>query len=81
MSSELNIEPFFYNATGPAAVAIAIAVHDHPNAKNLKVHFIEKQPEFGWHKGMLIPGYRVRRTPLASQRERLLPVISDNAAQ
>ena len=46
---------------GPAAVAFAIALHDaivsnDPSLKthNPKVRFIESQPEFAWHPGMLL---------------------------
>lgn len=47
--------------TGPAGLAIAIALHDHPDGKSVKAHFIESHAEYAWHPGMLIPGYKVRR--------------------
>lgn len=49
--------------TGPAGLSIAIAIHDNPDAKSLKAHYIEAQPEYAWHPGMLIPGYKVNRVP------------------
>ena len=41
---------------GPANLAIAIAMDEHPPAegRSLKFCFIEKQPEFEWHGGMLL---------------------------
>lgn len=52
---------------GPAGLAIAIALNDHPEGKTIKAHFIEQQPEYAWHPGMVIPGYKVcRSTPQTS---------------
>lgn len=39
---------------GPANLALAIALHER-NA-GLDAVFLEKQPSFGWHRGMLIEG-------------------------
>ncbi|WP_329119020.1 lysine N(6)-hydroxylase/L-ornithine N(5)-oxygenase family protein [Streptomyces sp. NBC_01353] len=44
---------------GPANLALAIAIEEHneraaPDEK-LTAVFLEKQPAFGWHRGMLIP--------------------------
>ncbi|KAI1821474.1 L-lysine 6-monooxygenase (NADPH-requiring)-domain-containing protein [Xylaria intraflava] len=44
---------------GPASLAIAVALHDSIEARKLakppKVLFLEKQPAFSWHAGMLLP--------------------------
>ncbi|KAK3693052.1 L-lysine 6-monooxygenase (NADPH-requiring)-domain-containing protein [Podospora appendiculata] len=49
---------------GPASVAIAIALHDNMEAGKLaespKVLFLEKQTEFAWHAGMLLPGAKMQ---------------------
>ncbi|KAK4677544.1 PAK-related GC kinase Sid1 [Podospora pseudoanserina] len=49
---------------GPASVAIAIAMHDAMEAGKLKqcpkVLFLEKQPQFAWHAGMLLPGAKMQ---------------------
>lgn len=43
---------------GPASLAIAIALYErHTNARVL---FIERQPKFAWHSGMLLPGSRMQ---------------------
>ncbi|MET7419660.1 SidA/IucD/PvdA family monooxygenase [Dactylosporangium sp. NPDC005555] len=41
---------------GPSNLALAIAVHEHNAAGGPPVHavFLERQPVFGWHRGMLI---------------------------
>lgn len=46
---------------GPANLALAIAVHEHNEklahpASRIKAMFVEKQPHFGWHRGMLLDG-------------------------
>ncbi|KAL1989794.1 hypothetical protein VTN49DRAFT_6991 [Thermomyces lanuginosus] len=43
---------------GPAALAIAIAMRDR--GISARVLFLERQPEFGWHTGMLLPGSRMQ---------------------
>ncbi|KAH6618413.1 L-lysine 6-monooxygenase (NADPH-requiring)-domain-containing protein [Chaetomium sp. MPI-SDFR-AT-0129] len=49
---------------GPASVAIAVALHDAMGAgkvsKTPKVLFLEKQVEFAWHAGMLLPGAKMQ---------------------
>jgi L-ornithine N5-oxygenase len=49
---------------GPASLAIAVALHDSMEAGKLrqppKVLFLERQPEFAWHAGMLLPGARMQ---------------------
>lgn len=49
---------------GPASLAIAIALHDTMEAGNMaespKVLFLEKQSQFAWHAGMLLPGARMQ---------------------
>ncbi|KAK9382717.1 L-lysine 6-monooxygenase [Kockiozyma suomiensis] len=48
---------------GPAALSVAIALHDSV-AKNstssLRVLFIEKQEQYTWHGGMLLPSARMQ---------------------
>ncbi|GAA4798665.1 lysine N(6)-hydroxylase/L-ornithine N(5)-oxygenase family protein [Streptomyces ziwulingensis] len=43
---------------GPANLALAIALHEHGatghEGDTLRVGFLERQPRFGWHRGMLI---------------------------
>ena len=43
---------------GPASLAIAVALHDL--SISAKVLFLERQPEFAWHAGMLLPGARMQ---------------------
>lgn len=49
---------------GPASLAIAVALHDALEGGKLtrspKVLFLEKQPQFAWHAGMLLPGARMQ---------------------
>jgi L-ornithine N5-oxygenase len=49
---------------GPASLAVAVALHDAMEAGQLadppKVLFLEKQPEFAWHAGMLLPGAKMQ---------------------
>ncbi|GII28081.1 lysine N(6)-hydroxylase/L-ornithine N(5)-oxygenase family protein [Planotetraspora mira] len=43
---------------GPSNLALAIAVEEHnaglPAGERIRAGFLEKQPRFGWHRGMLI---------------------------
>ncbi|MFD7896683.1 lysine N(6)-hydroxylase/L-ornithine N(5)-oxygenase family protein [Streptomyces sp. NPDC059743] len=43
---------------GPSNLALAIAVQEHnahvPDSERISAGFLEKQPRFGWHRGMLI---------------------------
>lgn len=59
-----------YIGFGPASLAIAIALHDvmdpalsqtptNPGWKP-KVCFLERQKQFAWHSGMLVPGARMQ---------------------
>jgi L-ornithine N5-oxygenase len=45
---------------GPANLALAIAIEEHnadaPSEEKITAAFIERQPGFGWHRGMLIGG-------------------------
>ena len=43
---------------GPASLAIAIALHDRGTKAN--VRFLERQREFRWHGGMLLPDARMQ---------------------
>ena len=59
---------------GPASLAIAVALHDaldmtglSPDLSNLhgrppKVAFLERQRQFSWHAGMLLPGAKMQIT-------------------
>ncbi|CAK3922224.1 L-ornithine N(5)-monooxygenase [Lecanosticta acicola] len=53
---------------GPASLAIAVALHDSLEDPSLrrsrapKVRFLEKQPKFAWHAGMLLPGAKMQIT-------------------
>ncbi|KAL7274508.1 hypothetical protein RUND412_002590 [Rhizina undulata] len=43
---------------GPASLAIAIALRD--KGTFARVLFLERQPQFAWHAGMLLPGSRMQ---------------------
>ncbi|MEU9807733.1 SidA/IucD/PvdA family monooxygenase [Mycobacterium sp. NPDC050853] len=43
---------------GPSNLALGIALAEHPH--RLSARFVDAQPEFGWHRGMLIPGARMQ---------------------
>ncbi|KAK5137562.1 hypothetical protein LTR08_008542 [Meristemomyces frigidus] len=52
---------------GPASLAIAVALHDaledgKPTLRTLqpKVRFLERQQQFSWHAGMLLPSARMQ---------------------
>ncbi|KAH7027948.1 L-lysine 6-monooxygenase (NADPH-requiring)-domain-containing protein [Microdochium trichocladiopsis] len=54
---------------GPASLAVAVALNDNIQAGRLggrdggplpKVRFLEKQPRFAWHAGMLLPGAKMQ---------------------
>ena len=50
---------------GPASLAIAVALHDYLDSGKLsgpppKVLFLEKQSQFAWHAGMLLPGAKMQ---------------------
>ncbi len=49
---------------GPASLAIAVALHDALEEGSLKelprVLFLERQPRFAWHAGMLLPGAKMQ---------------------
>jgi L-ornithine N5-monooxygenase len=49
---------------GPAALAIAIALHDileaNPAIKSPKIVFLERQQQFAWHSGMLLEGAKMQ---------------------
>lgn len=49
---------------GPASLAIAVAINDSLESGSLKtapnVLFLEKQPQFAWHAGMLLPGAKMQ---------------------
>ena len=42
---------------GPSNIALAIALQEHSeNGHHIDTLFVEKQPDFGWHKDMLLDG-------------------------
>ncbi|KAK7747239.1 PAK-related GC kinase Sid1 [Cytospora paraplurivora] len=49
---------------GPASLSIAVALNDALEAGTVKqapnVLFLEKQPKFAWHAGMLLPGAKMQ---------------------
>lgn len=54
---------------GPASLAVAVALHDFmesgkipkpQNGSGPKVLFLEKQSQFAWHAGMLLPGAKMQ---------------------
>lgn len=52
---------------GPASLAIAIALHDaqenlgrDANYRTPRVCFLEKQQQFAWHAGMMVPGSKMQ---------------------
>lgn len=49
---------------GPASLAIAVALNDALERHTLRtapnVLFLEKQPQFAWHAGMLLPGAKMQ---------------------
>lgn len=53
---------------GPASLSVAVAMHDAlaagksllPGGSHPKVLFIEKQNQFAWHSGMLLPGAKMQ---------------------
>ncbi|KAG5927535.1 hypothetical protein E4U42_002112 [Claviceps africana] len=53
---------------GPASLSIAVAMHDAlasgrkllANGSSPKLLFIEKQDQFAWHSGMLLPGAKMQ---------------------
>ncbi len=49
---------------GPASRSVAVALHDALEAgtvsRNPSVLFLEKQPRFSWHTGMLLPGAKMQ---------------------
>lgn len=54
---------------GPAALAIAVALHDslesrasRLSSRTPKVRFLERQQKFAWHAGMLLPGAKMQIT-------------------
>lgn len=54
---------------GPASLAIAVALNDALEEDCLtasthrpKVRFLERQPKFAWHAGMLLPGAKMQIT-------------------
>lgn len=60
---------------GPSNLGLAIALKEHnsevPDERRLSAKFVERQPEFRWHAGMLLPGTTMQISflkDLATQR-------------
>ncbi|WP_089243218.1 lysine N(6)-hydroxylase/L-ornithine N(5)-oxygenase family protein [Rhodococcoides kyotonense] len=60
---------------GPSNLGLAIALKEHnsevPEGRRLTATFVERQPEFRWHAGMLLPGATMQISflkDLATQR-------------
>ena len=45
---------------GPSNLALAVRLAEEPGASSLAHCFIERQPEFGWHRGMLLDDCRMQ---------------------
>ena len=45
---------------GPSNLALAVRLAEEPGAASLAHCFIERQPEFGWHRGMLLDDCRMQ---------------------
>lgn len=50
---------------GPSNLTLAIALHDAlevrtPGGRTPRVLFLERQEDFGWHRGMLLPGTKMQ---------------------
>ena len=45
---------------GPASLAIAVAIHDKGIPARVLVRYLERQREFKWHGGMLLPDSRMQ---------------------
>ena len=56
---------------GPASLAIAVALYDL--SISAKVLFLERQPHFAWHAGMLLPGARMQISFLKDVNVATLP--------
>jgi L-ornithine N5-monooxygenase len=64
MEAPIHAESDIYDVVGigfgPSNLALAIALHEHNTssavADRVGYRFVERQPGFGWHGGMLIPG-------------------------
>lgn len=41
---------------GPSNLALAVAVSENEQARDIDMLFLEQKPEFSWHPGMLLPG-------------------------
>ncbi|KAI8964464.1 L-lysine 6-monooxygenase (NADPH-requiring)-domain-containing protein [Daldinia sp. FL1419] len=68
-TSEDDVHDLICVGFGPASLAVAVALHDAIDRNNLhktsaesspKVLFLEKQPGFAWHAGMLLPGAKMQ---------------------
>ncbi|WIX91730.1 SidA/IucD/PvdA family monooxygenase [Amycolatopsis sp. DG1A-15b] len=57
MAAEVPIYDIVGVGFGPSNLALAIALAEHNDAgagEPVTAHFLERQPRFGWHRGMLI---------------------------
>ncbi|MEV7940333.1 lysine N(6)-hydroxylase/L-ornithine N(5)-oxygenase family protein [Kitasatospora sp. NPDC088264] len=45
---------------GPANLALAVALEEHAAGRTTPAVFFERQPRFGWHRGMLLPSAKMQ---------------------
>ena len=68
-SEDDEIQDLICIGFGPASLAIAVALHDalengNPvlSTRTPKIRFLERQRQFAWHAGMLLPGTKMQIT-------------------
>ncbi|MCK9900686.1 L-lysine 6-monooxygenase [Parafrankia colletiae] len=59
-TAELGVHDVIGVGFGPSNIALAIAIEEHNSSVSagaaLRAVFLERQPRFGWHRGMLLDG-------------------------
>lgn len=67
--SDDDVQDLICVGFGPASLAIAVALHDAIDegktalgGRTPKVRFLERQQQFAWHAGMLLPGAKMQIT-------------------
>ncbi|WP_239396810.1 lysine N(6)-hydroxylase/L-ornithine N(5)-oxygenase family protein [Frankia sp. CiP3] len=60
LPAETDVQDIVGIGFGPSNLALAIAAREHnarvPASQALRLSFLERQPQFGWHRGMLLDG-------------------------
>ncbi|KAI2052914.1 PAK- GC kinase Sid1 [Ophidiomyces ophidiicola] len=59
-TSSASEEPYDIISVGFGAAALAVAIAMRDRGIEARVLFLERQSEFGWHTGMLIPGTKMQ---------------------